>query len=187
MTSLFRLCLQLCCWPCTDPFQKCNLWDTVGFCVFPQQLASPPYVESSRWNKGHIKDVCMVCCVWCHKYHYINQIQSILQYLLQLSHSRTWTWLVSLRKFIILRTDHQPTNQPTPWSPPWEANSHSAGREISRLSRSRRCIAVFTRNLYCSLSKANFNQSTLSHPAYLRSILISSSHLYQGLRSGISL
>jgi len=71
-------------------------------------------------------------------------------------------------------------------SSPWEANSHSASREIPHvLWNTRRFITVFKRARHWSISWARCFQSTLYQTICLRSILIFSSYLRLGLPSSL--
>jgi hypothetical protein len=47
----------------------------------------------------------------------------------------------------------------------WEASKRSACEEIPRLLRNRRFITVFTTAHHLILSRANWMQSTSTHPA----------------------
>jgi hypothetical protein len=70
-------------------------------------------------------------------------------------------------------------------SPSWEANSHSASQEITRLSWTWRFRIVFTRSRHWSLSWARWIQATPSQPTSLISILILSSNLCVSLQNGL--
>ena len=70
-------------------------------------------------------------------------------------------------------------------SPSWEANLFSAVKKFPAFYGTRRFITSFTSAYHLSLSWARSIQSILSHPTSWISILILSSHLRPGLRSGL--
>jgi hypothetical protein len=69
----------------------------------------------------------------------------------------------------------------------WEANRHSTRWDIPWLlwKVNQRFITVFIRARHWPLSRARCIQSTVSHPVFIRYILILSSHLRLGLPSGL--
>jgi hypothetical protein len=81
------------------------------------------------------------------------------------------TWLLQLTSWSWALLEKQPVEQLLKNSPTFYGT--------------RRFITVFTRALHCSLTWARGIQSISSHPIYLRSILILSTHLLLGLPSGL--
>jgi hypothetical protein len=70
-------------------------------------------------------------------------------------------------------------------SPSREVTCPSASHEITRLYGTRKSIIMLARARHWSLSWVRWIQSTPSHLISLRFILISSSHVHLGLRSGL--
>jgi hypothetical protein len=70
-------------------------------------------------------------------------------------------------------------------SPSWEAASCSATQELRNILRNQGFIAVFTRAIHLFLTWARSIQSIQPHPISIRYILILSTHLRLGLRSGL--
>jgi hypothetical protein len=68
---------------------------------------------------------------------------------------------------------------------PWEANGRSLFKKFTAFYGTPSFITVFTRTRHWSLSWATWIQFTPSHPIYLRSILILSSHVRLRLPSGV--
>jgi hypothetical protein len=73
-----------------------------------------------------------------------------------------------------------PTTNSMELSPSWEAASRTATQEFPNILCNPKVHYVFIRALHWSLSWARSIHSILSHPAFLRSILILSSHLRLG-------
>jgi hypothetical protein len=70
-------------------------------------------------------------------------------------------------------------------TPSWEANSHSASREIPAFHKDQRFLSVFTRAHQRSPSWTKFTEFTTFQPTSMTSILILSFHLCLGFPSGL--
>jgi hypothetical protein len=85
------------------------------------------------------------------------------------------------------QTKPNQTNQPTPWSRVLleKLTVTQPVKKYPAVYGTRRFITVFIRAHHWSLSWARRIQSTLSHPLFLKSILLSSSHIRLGLLSDL--
>ena len=70
---------------------------------------------------------------------------------------------------------------------PWEANGSQLVKKFPTFYITQRFITAFTSALHLSLPRVSSIQSIPPHPTSWRSILILSSHLSQGLLSGLFL
>jgi hypothetical protein len=94
------------------------------------------------------------------------------------------TLLVSCTPVLFIIFSHINLTNSMEQRPSWEAKRFSASQEIPAFYGTRRFITAFTRARHLSLSWASSIQFMPIHPTSWRSILILSSHLRLGLRSG---